>query len=155
MLSAELTVRGQEITHAYFPRTGFISLVNDIDTHPPLEVGMIGREGMLGSEQVLGLAKTPCEPWCRAKDTVGALVPSPLRKAIEDMPSLQSLLQRTQRSGCTNRRWRPHASGFTRPFKIELGFTKHNALPQLSNDSPSSTGTSATAALGILPTMSN
>ncbi|HEX5737149.1 MAG TPA: Crp/Fnr family transcriptional regulator, partial [Hydrogenophaga sp.] len=39
VLSAELTVSGKQLTHAYFPRTGFISLVVDVDTHPPLEVG--------------------------------------------------------------------------------------------------------------------
>ena len=51
VLSAELSVRGQQLTHAYFPGSGFISLVIDIDSHPPLEVGMVGRESMLGSER--------------------------------------------------------------------------------------------------------
>ena len=59
MLSAELSVRGSQLSHAYFPRSGFISLVIDIDSHPPLEVGMVGRESMLGTELVLGVAKTP------------------------------------------------------------------------------------------------
>lgn len=96
VLSAELTVRGQELTHAYFPRTGFISLVIDIDTHPPLEVGMIGREGMLGSELVLGLAKTPWRALVQGEGCSWRIGAESLRKAIEDMPALQSLLQRTQ-----------------------------------------------------------
>lgn len=41
--------------YLYFPIDGFISLVQRIDEHPPLEVGMIGREGVLGSEIVLGI----------------------------------------------------------------------------------------------------
>lgn len=40
--------------YLYFPMDGFISLVQRIDEHPPLEVGMIGREGVLGSEIILG-----------------------------------------------------------------------------------------------------
>lgn len=59
VLSAELSVRGQPLSHAYFPQSGFISLVIDVDTYPSLEVGMVGRESMLGSELVLGLSKTP------------------------------------------------------------------------------------------------
>jgi CRP-like cAMP-binding protein len=58
-LSAELSVRGQPLSHAHFPLEGFISLVIDVDDYPALEVGMVGRESMLGSELVLGLAKTP------------------------------------------------------------------------------------------------
>lgn len=39
----------------YFPVDGFISIVQGIDAHPPLEVGMIGREGVLGAEVILGI----------------------------------------------------------------------------------------------------
>ena len=52
VLSAELSKRGQPLSHAYFPHSGFISLVIDVDTYPALEVGMVGRESMLGSEPV-------------------------------------------------------------------------------------------------------
>ena len=41
----------------YFPVNGFISLVQRIDERPPLEVGMIGREGVLGSESLLGASR--------------------------------------------------------------------------------------------------
>lgn len=58
-LSTELSVRGQPLRHAYFPTEGFLSLVIDVDSHPALEVGMLGAESMLGSELVLGLAATP------------------------------------------------------------------------------------------------
>lgn len=41
--------------YLYFPVDGFFSLVQRIDDHPPLEIGMIGREGILGSEIILGM----------------------------------------------------------------------------------------------------
>lgn len=41
--------------YLHFPTDGFISLVQKTDHHPPLEIGVIGREGCQGAEAVLGL----------------------------------------------------------------------------------------------------
>lgn len=59
VLSDVLCVPGQPTTHAWFPIDGFISLVTQIDDHPGQEVGMVGSEGMLGVQLVLGVALTP------------------------------------------------------------------------------------------------
>lgn len=95
VLSTDLIASGKQLTHAYFPRTGFISLVVDIDTHPPLEVGMIGREGMLGSELVLGLAKTPWRAVVQGNGCCLRIEVETLQKAMDDMPALQTLVQRS------------------------------------------------------------
>ena len=95
VLSTDLIESGKQLTHAYFPRTGFISLVVDIDSHPPLEVGMIGREGMLGSELVLGLAKTPWRAVVQGDGHSLRIGVKALQQAMEDMPGLRSLVQRT------------------------------------------------------------
>ena len=52
---------GDPLRHVYFPLNSFISLVTNTDDHPGLEVGMIGREGMLGAHLALGVARTPLE----------------------------------------------------------------------------------------------
>ena len=50
---------GAQTRYAWFPVDGFVSLVARIDDHPGLEVGMVGREGMLGVHLALGVSTTP------------------------------------------------------------------------------------------------
>ncbi len=50
---------GVATRHVYFPTRGFISLVTRTDGKLGLEVGMVGREGMLGTQLVLGVAISP------------------------------------------------------------------------------------------------
>ena len=42
-----------------FPTRGFISLVALVDGSPGVEVGMVGREGMLGAQLALGVVTAP------------------------------------------------------------------------------------------------
>jgi CRP-like cAMP-binding protein len=46
---------GTPTRYVYFPTVGFVSLVTAIKGRPTLEVGMVGREGMLGTQLVLGV----------------------------------------------------------------------------------------------------
>lgn len=56
VLGDVLCEAGQPARHVWFPVDGFISLVAPIDGKPALEVGMVGREGMLGAQVILGVA---------------------------------------------------------------------------------------------------
>ncbi|MGK2899423.1 MAG: Crp/Fnr family transcriptional regulator [Burkholderiaceae bacterium] len=59
VLAEVLAEPGQAARHVWFPTEGFVSLVTLIDGSPGLEVGMAGREGMLGAHVVLGITKAP------------------------------------------------------------------------------------------------
>jgi len=45
--------------HSYFPVNSFISLVAAVAGSPGIEVGMVGREGMLGAHLALGVGGAP------------------------------------------------------------------------------------------------
>ena len=59
VMAQVLSEVGMPTRHVYFPTKGFISLVTPINGRPILEVGMIGREGMLGTQLALGIAAAP------------------------------------------------------------------------------------------------
>jgi hypothetical protein len=57
---AEVLADSATITHhVYFPRDSFVSLFTSFDDSPVLEVGMIGSEGMLGTQIAVGRHKPP------------------------------------------------------------------------------------------------
>lgn len=58
-LAEVLSEPGARVQHAYFPVTGFLSLVTEVGNCPRLEVGMVGREGVLGAELSLGVLQSP------------------------------------------------------------------------------------------------
>jgi len=50
---------GQTTRYVWFPIDGFVSLITLIDGSPGLEVGMVGREGLLGAHLALGVTTAP------------------------------------------------------------------------------------------------
>jgi CRP-like cAMP-binding protein len=59
VLADVLASHGKPSRHLYFPIDSFISIVASIAGEPVLEVGMVGREGMLGAELALGVTTAP------------------------------------------------------------------------------------------------
>jgi len=81
--------RGKPIKAVYFPETGFASVVANGDTRP-IEVGLIGREGMTGLPVVLGGDRNEHETFIQAAGHGHCLRSPDLREAMAKSRSLQA-----------------------------------------------------------------
>ena len=59
VLAEVLNKPGEQTSYVYFPTEGFISLVAQIEGSPGVEVGMVGREAVLGAQFALGVVAAP------------------------------------------------------------------------------------------------
>jgi CRP-like cAMP-binding protein len=50
---------GEPIRHVYFPTNALVSLLTPVEGHMALEIGLVGREGMLGIPLALGTSDSP------------------------------------------------------------------------------------------------
>lgn len=80
--------------HVYFPLTGFISVVMPISGHPPLELGLIGNEGVLGASLALGVNAAPLRATVQGAGAALRLVAPRFRSHISECPTLHRLLNR-------------------------------------------------------------
>ncbi|HSB22577.1 MAG TPA: Crp/Fnr family transcriptional regulator, partial [Burkholderiaceae bacterium] len=94
VLAEVLCERGEPTHHVYFPVDGFVSLVTTIDKHPGLEVGMVGREGMVGAHLALGVATTPLRALVQGPGRAWRIGAVAFRRELERSPTLQRSLNR-------------------------------------------------------------
>ncbi len=83
---------GKATRYVYFPMHGFISLVAPIDGKPALEVGMVGREGMLGAQLALGVAVAPLHAVVQGPGEACRIGTAAFRGELACNPGLQRVL---------------------------------------------------------------
>ncbi|SNY49377.1 cAMP-binding domain of CRP or a regulatory subunit of cAMP-dependent protein kinases [Arsukibacterium tuosuense] len=83
----------QPYRYLYFPLSGFISLLTKLDGHKPLELGLIGNEGMLGVTLALGVNDTPMQAVVQGKGTAWRIEIADLQQCLLQCPHLQHILQ--------------------------------------------------------------
>lgn len=86
--------RHQRYTHAYFPLTAFISLMASVENHPPMEMGMVGHEGMLGASLLLDVEMSPQLAICQGPGVALRISTEDLRAVLSKSPKLLRSLQR-------------------------------------------------------------
>lgn len=93
-LAEVLAEPGQSIRQLWFPVDAFISLVARTGAHPGLEVGMLGREGMLGASLALGVAQAPMHAVVQGAGHAWRIAAPPFRRELARSTALRQLLGR-------------------------------------------------------------
>ena len=101
---------GETLRDVYFPLSALISLVITVARHPPLEMGMIGNEGMLGASLLLGVNVAPLQAVVQGSGTALRMSATHMRRELVTRPGLRGTLGRylfvltaqlTQSAACT------------------------------------------------------
>lgn len=88
-LSDVLCEPGKPTRDVYFPTDGFISLVTLVEGSPGVEVGMVGREGMLGAQLVLGVTEAPWRALVQGQGAAWRLSTAVFKHELALSPALQ------------------------------------------------------------------
>jgi len=100
---------GEPIRHVYFPTDTMVSLLTSAQGHQALEVGMVGREGMLGIPLALGVNESPVQAVVQGAGTALRMTSAHFRKEFQHSPRLQQavyryiyelMIQMTQTAAC-------------------------------------------------------
>ena len=93
-LAAVLCEPDKASRHVYFPTQGFVSLVAMTEGSPGVEVGMIGREGMLGAQLALGVDTAPLHAVVQGAGTAWRIARVAFRRELALSPTLRRELNR-------------------------------------------------------------
>ncbi len=93
-LAQILSEPGDATRHVYFPVNGFISLVAQVEGKPGVEVGMVGREGMLGAHLALGITRAPLHALVQGAGSAWRMSAAAFRRELKHSPPMQQALNR-------------------------------------------------------------
>jgi CRP-like cAMP-binding protein len=85
---------GDAIRHVYFPGICLVSLLTLVDDHLALEVGMVGREGMVGIPLALGVGVSPIRALVQGAGAAMRMKSAPFLKELRQNLHLQHALYR-------------------------------------------------------------
>lgn len=85
---------GQPARHVYFPLDSFISLIALNDGKPSLEVGMVGSEGMVGEQLILGELSAPFHTVVQGPGWAWRIATGKFLPLMKRNPALQNILRR-------------------------------------------------------------
>ncbi len=81
---------------AYFPIAGVISAVTMMNYRPPLELGLIGRDGMLGATLSLDILAAPMRGVVQGAGSALVMAVAELRNELSNSPRLVVVMHRYQ-----------------------------------------------------------
>jgi CRP-like cAMP-binding protein len=100
---------GEKMRHVYFPNDCLVSLLTVVEGHRALEVGLVGREGMVGSRLAMGIAASSVRALVQGTGTAVRMKSARFLQEFRRSPALQRalfnftdalMLQITQTAAC-------------------------------------------------------
>jgi CRP-like cAMP-binding protein len=85
---------GDKIKYVYFPNDSLVSLLTLVDRHQALEVGLVGREGMVGIPLTLDIAISPVRALVQGAGTAMRMKAAPFLKEFGQNPALRQAMHR-------------------------------------------------------------
>jgi CRP-like cAMP-binding protein len=135
---------GERIKHVYFPNDSIVSLLTLVDRHQALEVGLVGREGMVGIPLALEISISPVRALVQGTGTAMRMKTAAFLKEFPQSQALQRELYRytytlmaqvTQTAACNRfhviearlARWllMTHDRMQANPFQLTQEFLSH------------------------------
>lgn len=80
------------VDRVLFPTTAIISVTAQVDHHRPLEMGMIGHEGMLGATLALGVDRHPMQAIVQGSGSALDIPATRFQRMLEGSPVLKSVV---------------------------------------------------------------
>jgi CRP-like cAMP-binding protein len=105
----ELYRPGEPIRHVYFPTDSLVTLLTLAEGHQALEVGLVGREGMLGIPLALGVSDSPVRAMVQGSGMALRMTSAHFRNELQQSVLLQRevyrytyelMVQLTQTAAC-------------------------------------------------------
>jgi CRP-like cAMP-binding protein len=94
VLGEVLVAAGGKVRYVYFPTGSFISMFAALADGTRLEVGLVGNEGMLGTELILGIDVAPLQAMVQGAGATLRMSAARFRTELDDSPLLQRRLKR-------------------------------------------------------------
>src|SRR3954452_5199325 len=89
-----LQMPDEPITAVFFPETGFVSMLAEMEDGDAAEAGLVGPEGMVGLPLLLGADRDDLEAMVQAPGSFLRMEAEAFREALEDIPAFRTLLLR-------------------------------------------------------------
>ena len=86
--------QAEPVTHVFFPASGVVSAVIDLENQQTIETGTIGREGLVGVAVLMGSSVSPTRMFVQVPGVAHRLKSEDLLAFVQQHPQLQTLALR-------------------------------------------------------------
>ena len=93
-VNANVEVPGAKVSHVYFPESGIVSVVASMPPARDIEVGIVGRDGMIGGAVLLDDRVSVHKVFVQIAGTAHSIPVETLLSAATESPTLRLLLLR-------------------------------------------------------------